>query len=202
MTITHVFFDIGGVLGTNGWDRDERRAAVEHFGLDPEDFEYRHQEIGGDLEEGRMSLAEYLDLTVFYEPRPFTPEQFVDFMKSQSRPFPESLAIVRALRAAGRVRLMTLNNESVELNLHRIAAFDLCALFGAFFTSCWLGSRKPAPLIYRRALGISQADPAHALFIDDREQNLGPARALGMRTIRFRGPGPLRDELRALGLLD
>jgi hypothetical protein len=35
-TITHVFFDIGGVLGTNGWDRHERAKAVSRFALDAE----------------------------------------------------------------------------------------------------------------------------------------------------------------------
>ena len=38
-----VLFDIGGVLGTNGWDREQRAAAIEHFGLDAEDFQYRHE---------------------------------------------------------------------------------------------------------------------------------------------------------------
>ena len=51
-----VLFDIGGVLGSNGWDREQRTAAVEHFGLDPEDFQYRHEEMVGALESGDISL--------------------------------------------------------------------------------------------------------------------------------------------------
>jgi hypothetical protein len=34
MSITHLFFDIGGVLGTNGWSTPQRRRAIERFGLD------------------------------------------------------------------------------------------------------------------------------------------------------------------------
>ena len=34
MEITHVFFDIGGVLGTNAWDHEQRARAAERFGLD------------------------------------------------------------------------------------------------------------------------------------------------------------------------
>ena len=32
--IRHVFFDIGGVLATNGWDREQRKIAIEKFQLD------------------------------------------------------------------------------------------------------------------------------------------------------------------------
>ena len=47
-----VLFDIGGVLGSNGWDREQRAAAVERFGLDAEDFQYRHEETVGAWESG------------------------------------------------------------------------------------------------------------------------------------------------------
>jgi FMN phosphatase YigB (HAD superfamily) len=38
------------------------------------------------------------------------------------------------------------------------------------------------------------------VFIDDREQNLEPARALGMKTIRFTDAHRLRRELADLGV--
>src|SRR5207302_3133980 len=60
-----VLFDIGGVLGSNGWDREQRMTAVHRFGLDDEDFQYRHEETVGALESGQISLDEYLDVTVF-----------------------------------------------------------------------------------------------------------------------------------------
>ena len=41
------------------------RAAVERFGLDAEDFQYRHEETVGAFESGQISLDEYLDVTVF-----------------------------------------------------------------------------------------------------------------------------------------
>ena len=66
MKITHVFFDIGGVLGSNGWDHEQRERAASHFGLDLADLTERHQETVGTLEAGRMSLDEYLDCVVFH----------------------------------------------------------------------------------------------------------------------------------------
>lgn len=200
MDITHVFFDIGGVLGTNAWDRDQRARAVERFDLDDE-FEGRHQEVVGEFESGRLSLHDYLESVIFYCPRSFTREEIVAFMFSQSEPFPESLDIARQLSRRPGLRLMTLNNESAELNLHRIAAFGLREIFSAFLSSCWLGVRKPQPVIFERALAIVQARPERVVFVDDREQNLAPARAQGYGTIHFTSAPELEKSLRGLGLL-
>src|SRR5690606_7811163 len=181
--LTHVFFDIGGVLGTNGWDRVQRAGAAAQFGLDDE-FEERHQEIAGELETGAMGLEEYLDIAVFYQPRSFSRDEFRSYILRQSQPYPEVIALAHRVAEAGRVRLMTLNNESEALNLHRIDHFGLHGLFAAFLSSCWLRLHKPSLRFYQRALAIAQADPRRSLFIDDREQNLDPARRLGMQAHR------------------
>jgi putative hydrolase of the HAD superfamily len=97
------------------------------------------------------------------------------------------------------VRLATLNNESRELNEHRIHRFGLCELFDVFFSSCWLGVRKPTRVIYEHVLGMTQANPASSVFVDDREQNLAPARALGMQTIHFTSAAALSRSLAELG---
>ena len=195
-----VFFDIGGVLGTNGWDREQRAEAIAHFGLDEADFQYRHEELVGALEAGEISLDEYLDVTVFDAPRTFDRQAFKRYMFSLSKPWPDSVATAKAIAQRGDVRLMTLNNEAEELNAYRIEHFGLREIFSAFFSSCWLGARKPTRDIYHRAVGMAQVDPARALMIDDRDQNLAPARALGMRTILFQGAAALRKEIESLGL--
>ena len=200
MTITHVFFDVGGVLGTNGWDREQRAGAVAHFGLDAADLEDRHVESVGSLEQGRMTLDEYLRCAVFYRPRPFTPEEFKAYMFAQSAPFSETIDVARELARSGRYRLMTINNESAELNQYRLEHFGLRGMFIAFFSSCWVGILKPAQRIYELALAMSQATPEDSVFIDDRARNLDPARNLGMRTIRFTDAARLRQELAGLGV--
>jgi putative hydrolase of the HAD superfamily len=200
MSITHIFFDIGGVLGTNGWSSPQRRRAIERFGLDLAEFEQQHRDAVGTLEQGRMTLHEYLDGTVFYRRRTFSREEFVAFMLGESRPDERTIAVARRLARTRKYRMMTLNNESLELNLHRIREFGLGEIFHAFFSSCWLGVTKPSRRIYELALGISQAPPESAVFIDDREPNLMPARALGMRTIHFTTGDRLAGELAALGV--
>jgi putative hydrolase of the HAD superfamily len=189
------------VLGSNGWDGEQREAAVEHFHLNAEDFQYRHEETVGALEAGEISLDEYLDVTVFCDGRSFSRDEFRRFMFDQSVAWPESIAVARDLADSAAVRMATLNNECAELNTYRIERFGLADIFPTFFTSCWLGTRKPTREIYERVLGMTQANPARTLFIDDRVQNLRPAEALGMRTIHFRDAGRLRAELRELALV-
>jgi putative hydrolase of the HAD superfamily len=201
VTISHLFFDIGGVLGTNAWSTPQRARAVEHFRLDAAEFEQQHRDAIGTFEQGRMALDEYLDAAVFYRERDFSREEFVAFMESESRADQLTIALARRLAAGERYRMMTLNNESLELNLYRIERFGLRDIFQAFFSSCWLGSTKPSHRIYELALGISQATPDRAVFIDDREPNLVPARALGMRTIHFTTGERLAAELAALGVV-
>jgi len=195
-----VLFDVGGVLGSNGWDGEQRDAAIERFHLDPADFQYRHEETVGALEAGQISLDEYLDVTVFGEVRSFTKDEFRRFMFEQSVPWPESIAVARDLADSAVVRMATLNNECAELNTYRIERFGLADIFPTFFTSCWLGTRKPTHDIYARVLGMTQADPARTLFIDDRVQNLRPAEGLGMQTVHYRDAERLRLEMRARGL--
>jgi putative hydrolase of the HAD superfamily len=200
MTVTHIFFDIGGVLGSNGWDREQRSEAARHFELDAAELEDLHGETIAMLEQGRMALSEYLRSTVFYRPRAFEPEAFEAYMLAQSSPFPETIELARSLARTGHYRLMTINNESAELNQYRIERFGLRDIFLAFFSSCWIGVLKPGLRIYEVALAISQAGPEGSVFIDDRERNLEPARTLGMRTIRYTDAPRLRQELAALGV--
>jgi putative hydrolase of the HAD superfamily len=193
--ITHIFFDIGGVLGTNGWDREQRQAAVQRFDLDAEDFQWRHEEVVGEWEEGRITLDEYLDIAVFYTERSFSREDFRQFMCAQSLPNDDTIRIARALSRDPRYTLMTLNNESEGLNIYRIERFGISEIFEAFISSCWLGVRKPIRRFYNRALGIAHATPETSLFIDDRQQNLTPASSLGMNVILFKSASQLRSDL-------
>jgi len=198
--IRHIFFDIGGVLGSNGWDREQRQRAVERFDLGAEDFQWRHEEVMGEWEEGRITLDEYLEVAVFYTPRKFSRTEFVEFMYAQSIPDESTISIARELSRQPGYTLMTLNNEAEELNAHRIEKFGISQIFEAFLSSCWLGVRKPMRRFYHRALGIAHAQPATSLFIDDRQQNLTPASSLGMNVILFKSAAQLRSDLeRMLG---
>lgn len=198
--ISALFWDNGGVILTNGWDRGSRQRAVEKFQLDWADFEDRHELVLDAFETGALSLDDYLKRTVFYRPRPYAPDDFKKFMFEQSQAYPESLAFAVALARASGCLMAALNNESLEINEYRIATFKLRECFEIFFSSCYLGVRKPHAEIYKLALKIMQRQPAECLLIDDRDVNLECARELGIRTIQYKNLSQLRGELARYGI--
>src|SRR5580704_672146 len=113
--IEMLFWDNGGVILTNGWDRGSRRKAVDQFHLDWEDFADRHELMLNAFETGEITLDEYLQRTVFYRQRSFSVADFKAFMFAQSQPLPESLDFLKQLARARRCNMAALNNESREL---------------------------------------------------------------------------------------
>lgn len=195
MTISALFFDVGGVLLTNGWDRVSRRRVVEEFGLDWEEFSDRHEFVAEAFETGRMDLDQYLERTVFYRERSFTEEAFRTRMLAQSTGDDQALRLAAGLKQSGNYLMATLNNESGELNQFRIEHFELRKYFDVFLTSSILGIKKPDARIYRLAMEITQRKPEECLFIDDRSLNIECAADEGIQTIQFESASQLEGAL-------
>ena len=195
--ISTLFWDVGGVLLTNGWDHHLRRRAADKFGLDWDEFERRHVSSARDFETGRLSLDDYLQRTVFHDTRTFDAQAYKQFMLDSSTVLP-GLEMLKQIAASGRYLLGMLNNESLELNNDRIAKFGLRDYFDVFFSSCYVGYWKPDPEIYQLALNVVQRDPAECVFIDDRAANVEAARQLGICGIQFHSPEQLVGDLRTL----
>ncbi len=198
--LTTLFWDIGGVILTNGWDRPSRREAAELFHMDWDDFQDRHDLSFPAFETGAITLDQYLDRTVFCRPQRFTREEFTAFMFAQSREYPETRAILANVAKSGRYLLAAINNEPRELNEYRIEAFQLRRDFSLFFSSCYVGLRKPDEALYRLALEVTQRSAEQCLLIDDRPLNLENPHKLGMQTVHYQNPAQLRAELERNGI--
>jgi len=198
--ITTLFWDIGGVVLTNGWDRESRKEAAAAFRLDWEEFQDRHDLSFPAFDTGQITLNEYLDRTLFYRARPFTREEFTAFMFAQSKEYPDTRTILDKVASSQKYFVGAINNEPLELNQYRIEAFHLRRDFLVFFSSCYLHSRKPEEAIFRIALEVSQRPPEECLFIDDRALNLESPRRLGMNTIHHENAEQLRSELAKYGV--
>jgi putative hydrolase of the HAD superfamily len=196
LPITTLFWDIGGVILTNGWDHVSRKAAAEAFHLDWVEFRDRHDLSFPAFDSGRISLNQYLDRTIFYRERDFSREEFIAFMYAQSKEYPEVRAILDDAVKAEKYFVGAINNEPLELNQYRIEVFDLRRSFAVFFSSCYVGSRKPEETIFRVALSVTQRKAEECIFIDDRPLNLESPRRLGMNVIHHQNAEQLRDELR------
>ncbi len=181
--IKAVFLDIGGVMLTNGWGHESRQKAAKAFGIEYEEMDVLHNFIYNVYEIGSISIDEYLDTVVFHSPRDFTKAEFKEFMYSESIELPEMLSWLKSWKRKIDLPVFALSNEGRELNDYRINTFNLRELFDGFFSSCYIGFRKPDPRIFRTALAITQVSPEECLYFDDRLMLVEVAKNLGMNSI-------------------
>lgn len=193
--------DVGGVLATNGWDTDTRKAAADHFHLDLREMDSRHRMTFDTYEIGKLSLETYLDRVVFYQPRSFTKEEFRDFIFSCSEPFPEMLDLVRGLRERHGLKVAVVSNEGRELTEYRIEKFGLRGFVDFFVSSCFVHFRKPDTDIFRMAIDLAQVPAAECAYLEDRAMFAEVARTLGIQAIQHINVEQTRAALAELGLV-
>lgn len=198
--ITCLFLDIGGVLLTNGWDRQARKRAAAKFHLDREEMEDRHNRTFDTYEEGKITLEEYLRRVVFYEKRRFTRADFRRFMLEQSQPYPRMIDLMVRLKARYGLKVLVVNNEGRELNEYRVKKFKLDRFVDAFVSSCFVHIRKPDADIFHLALDMAQVRPRQVVFIENTAMFVQVAERLGIRSILHKDFRSTREELRKLGV--
>jgi putative hydrolase of the HAD superfamily len=200
LDISVLFLDIGGVLLTNGWDRAMRRRAAEAFDLDAEETNERHHLTFDTYERGLLSLDDYLRRVVFYQPRPFTMDQFKEYMFAQSQALGDNMGVFKKIAHTHGLKVGTINNEGRELSAHRIRKFHLKDLVDFFVSSSFVHYRKPDEDIYRLALDIAQVPPERAVYVDDRQMFVEVAEGLGIHSIHHQDLAKTCKALDDLGL--
>ena len=202
-SIRTIFWDVGGVILSNGWDPGQRRRVLGRLGVDLEAYEEMHDRANYYWERGLITAEEFFMQTVL---RPnaklnLTFDLLWKQVCAESKVLhPECLDILADLKATGRYRLATLNNESPELNEYRLDAFKLRSLFDYFICSGYVHEMKPSAGIFHSAIDISGFPAGSALFIDDKQPNCEAAEALGMSTIHFKSPDQLASALAEYGI--
>jgi putative hydrolase of the HAD superfamily len=176
-----LFFDIGGVVLTNGWGHESRKLAAEKFGLDYAEVNALHTFIFNVYEIGSVTLDEYLDTVIFNHPRDFAREDFKEFIYQQSVELP-TLTWLKEWKKDCGFRIISINNEGKELNDYRVKKFKLHDFFDAFVSSCEVKLRKPDPSIWKLAMGIAQVQPNQCVYFDDRIMFVNAAQKLGIRS--------------------
>jgi putative hydrolase of the HAD superfamily len=199
-TITTLFLDIGGVLLTNGWDHNIRRKAAETFGLDYEEMNERHHLTFDTYEEGKLSLYDYLQRVIFYKQRPFSLEEFREYMFSQSQPYEDMIDLVCKLKERYGLKIAAVSNEGRELTVYRIQEYGLGSFIDFFISSSFVHFRKPDEDMYRIALDIAQVPPERVLYIEDRPMFVEVADTLGIQGIVHKGFESTKASLEGVGL--
>ena len=200
--LTTAIFDLGAVL--IDWDpryvyRDlfpGDEAAMEAFLADVTSSTWNHQ-----MDAGRPWADAIAELVGLHPERRDLIEAYwtrwPDMLRGE---IPGTVAILRELRDAG-VGLYALTNWSAETFPIARQRFDFLGWFAGIVVSGEEGLAKPDPGIYRILLERYAIDPATALFVDDRQENVAAAQVEGMDGVVFTSPPTLRDDLVARGLL-
>jgi putative hydrolase of the HAD superfamily len=178
-----LFFDVGGILLSNGWGHEAREEAAKRFNLDYDEVNALHNFIFNVYEIGSITLDEYLDTVIFNHPRDFVREDFKDFIYSTSVELP-MLQFLKEWKKDCGFRIISVNNEGKELNDYRVRKFKLHECFDAFVSSCEVKMRKPDPGIWQLAMGIAQASPQQCVYFDDRKMFVDTAQKLGIRSFQ------------------
>jgi len=116
-------------------------------------------------------------------------------------PMDDVVAVLRDLVDAS-VPVYALSNWSAETFPVARRRFPFLEWFNGVLISGDVGVTKPDPRIFDELCRRFGLDPARAVFVDDRADNVEGARRHGFTGVRFVSAVSLRAELSALGLLD
>ena len=198
-SITHIFFDLGNILV--GLQAGEKlRTLAQRSGQDLTTFceKIWSHERAHDYERGRHTCDEYFSLLAeeldLAHAQTELREAFCDIFY----PLPDRVAIARAL--ASRYRLGLISNTCASHIRHLEATYDFFPMFSPRIYSHEVGTRKPHPDIYAKALATAGAQPERSLFIDDLAENLETPSRLGWQTIHLPPKSDLAMALAKAGI--
>jgi putative hydrolase of the HAD superfamily len=113
-------------------------------------------------------------------------------------PFHADETVVSLLRRArSRGPLVLVSNATLRLE-DDLAELGLADLADHVVNSARIGMVKPDPAVFRLAASLAGVRPDRCLFVDDTEENVEAAAALGMHPVHFRQPADLERALEPL----
>lgn len=112
---------------------------------------------------------------------------------------PAMLAWQLAIKQRGLLTAIV-SNMGDFVHEHMVRELDWLSRFDVLVWSYQLRVAKPAPAIYRYALEQLGTRPEETLFVDDKQENIDTANAIGMKGIIFSTIEKLRVDLQESGL--
>ncbi len=203
MAISAVIFDYGMVL-SNPADPDAHRDLIRIFGAPAEDFEREYWAFRHAFDEGQFDARGYWQRCAQGAGVTLSDEQIAQLITTDIRMWsnlnPTMVDWAVSVSRAG-FKTGILSNIGFEL-ADAYKQFDWVKEFTHNTWSCELRLAKPDPAIYHHVIDALQVRPEEALFLDDRQENILSAEAVGLQGILFRGAQQLEEDLQARGLAE
>ncbi|ANB33100.1 2-haloacid dehalogenase [Rhodovulum sulfidophilum] len=124
-----------------------------------------------------------------------------DWLEMASPALPESVAVLKAVKAAGLPVFALSNFGNGPFEIAR-RAYPFFELFDRLYVSARLRVLKPDPRIYEILETDSGIAPERLIFTDDKAENIAAAAARGWKTHLFEGGRGWAARLVAEGVLD
>lgn len=194
-----IFFDLGGVVFTNGTQRFISRLAGR--------YPYPREKIAQIVNDQMATL---------YREAKITRDQFWDYVFknldlketadelelewfSNYKLVPEIKKLIQEL--SKKYKIFCLSDSFKERIAWLNQKYDFLDWFDGRVFSFEVGARKPNPLIFKAALKKARTKPEEVIFIDDKPKNIKAAEKLAIKSILFISPKKLKSDIRKLGLL-
>lgn len=200
--ITHVVFDLGGVVF-----RLDKMVAIKRFQeigvANVEQFldDYAQKGIFGDLEEGTLTAEQYRDELSRIVGKQLTMEQLeYAWTGYAAELYQRNFDALLHLRREGFPVALLSNTNPFMMRWARSSAFDgsghgLDHYFDRLYLSYEMRMMKPSPEIFLAMIEGEQTSPDNILFIDDSARNCQAAEALGIHTLNPENGGDWRGEV-------
>lgn len=150
-------------------------------------YYYPNQKKDGSLPPKKVNIDYYLELWF---------EMYTKLTHLSS----EMEEVVQRLHDAGYEVSLFSNTFDIHAKSNELKGFF--DIFDHVFLSNKIGFRKPEIEKYRYVLNKLNAKPKECVFIDDKLNNLIPARDLGMVVVKFESIEKFKEQLSAMGIDD
>jgi 2-haloacid dehalogenase len=196
-----IIFDLGGVL--IDWNPDYVYRTIFQ---DEAELRWFYQNIctsdWNEEQDAGRPLAEATELLVaqFPEHEANIRAYYGRWEEMLKGPIEATVEILRTLKEKTDYKLYALTNWSAETFPVALQRYEFLHWFDGRVVSGEEKTRKPFKQIYELLLQRYNIDPRSAIFTDDNERNLHPARELGIHTVHFRSPEQFRKEMQLLGI--
>ncbi len=185
MEITHLVFDLGGVI-------------VQLRGL-PILPEWLTSSTPKAFESGLIGSDEFAERIVAELSMNVSPQDYLDyFTKLPICPYPGALDMLHALKSNYTTALFSNSNE-----IHwpiKMGKMQLKDAFHHHFASHLMGMAKPDEEAYQYVIDSFDVSPQQILFFDDNQMNVDAARKVGMNSERVKGIDDLMKMLLAYSI--
>lgn len=192
--ITTFFFDLGGVLFTNG-TKHFISVISEKYNLDPLFVNsVMDGEIGTQYRENKIDNTEFWRKAIPALGVPESADNLNRIWLQGYELIEGTRDIILTLRSAYKLYYLSDNVENRVVYLNE--KYDFLKWFDDGVFSYEVDMRKPDPRIYQIALQKASANPNECVFVDDKQEALNPAKEMGMMTFLFHDANQLMLDLK------